>query len=363
MQSDMHYYGTYAMAAAAGIPRHDAQIIAHASQYVDDQDHAELEAVRQVGGDTCESVIGIATAHSPYDISADVGLMVSAFRKMMRRPLNGTSDDSRLVWVPFHFLPGGGNGKYLERIICRKDSRIAQEMVSHHVTQADEPFSLQLMGIAAHVYADTFSHFGFSGTTSTLNKVAIETIQLDESTSPEMVDMLWDIRERFKARFANQSGLGHGGVDTLPDMPFLKWQFTNALGDVDQRDNTQLFLDACRRLHEHFSTYAKAKGYTASSIRFDEIEPVVRGILRHEGDANSRAERWTSSMRAGQLGPVEECDSYDHRKWTQELLDAMTARNATAIQRSSAYLFHAAAEYHRHYVLKRLLPKHQVIVA
>ena len=37
MQYDMHYYGTYAMAAAAGIPKRDAESIATAAQFVDDQ--------------------------------------------------------------------------------------------------------------------------------------------------------------------------------------------------------------------------------------------------------------------------------------------------------------------------------------
>ena len=36
MQSDMHFYGTYVLSRAAGIPREDAHTIAYASQFVDD---------------------------------------------------------------------------------------------------------------------------------------------------------------------------------------------------------------------------------------------------------------------------------------------------------------------------------------
>ena len=36
MQQDMHYYGTYAMARAAGLAVKDAKILAYAAQYVDD---------------------------------------------------------------------------------------------------------------------------------------------------------------------------------------------------------------------------------------------------------------------------------------------------------------------------------------
>ncbi len=36
MQTDKHYWGAYALARAAGIKRRAAQIIASASEYVDD---------------------------------------------------------------------------------------------------------------------------------------------------------------------------------------------------------------------------------------------------------------------------------------------------------------------------------------
>ena len=36
MQKDMHFYGTYAMARAAGIPQQDSQVIAYAAQFIDD---------------------------------------------------------------------------------------------------------------------------------------------------------------------------------------------------------------------------------------------------------------------------------------------------------------------------------------
>lgn len=42
MQSDFHYFGTYALARAAGIHREAATIIARSAQYVDDAVEAEL---------------------------------------------------------------------------------------------------------------------------------------------------------------------------------------------------------------------------------------------------------------------------------------------------------------------------------
>ena len=38
MQIDMHFYGTYALARAAGLPPEVAKIVATAAQFVDDAD-------------------------------------------------------------------------------------------------------------------------------------------------------------------------------------------------------------------------------------------------------------------------------------------------------------------------------------
>ena len=139
---------------------------------------------------------------------------------------------------------------------------------------------------------------------------------------------------------------------------------TVAEGNLDKRDNTQHFLDACRQLHAYFSIFAKEKKYDNTSVPFSEIEPNVLSILSQEGDTQSRIDYWKDYMQKGLLGKhIEMCDDYNHRTWIDEIMKALGSRNATDIQHSNAYLFHAAADYHRHFVLKQLLPEHQVIVA
>ena len=93
MQSDMHFYGTYVLSRAAGIPREDAHTIAYASQFVDDSTEKSSEA-RQDGG----LLVGIATAH--YEVQC-------VRNRVMKR------DEQRRVWIPSHFLPGG-EGETLE---------------------------------------------------------------------------------------------------------------------------------------------------------------------------------------------------------------------------------------------------------
>ena len=91
---------------------------------------------------------------------------------------NIDAEDQRKVWVPFHFIPGNEGDEYTERLVCRKNSDIAQEMVDHHVDLPDKRFYLPLIGITAHVYADTFSHYGFSGVSSRKNRIDSDSLRI-----------------------------------------------------------------------------------------------------------------------------------------------------------------------------------------
>jgi hypothetical protein len=80
--------------------------------------------------------------------------------------------------VPFHFLPGNVGKAFTERLVCRENSALAKAMREHHLSYYDKPFALELMGVTAHVYADTFAHFGFSGVSSRRNKVKSDDIEI-----------------------------------------------------------------------------------------------------------------------------------------------------------------------------------------
>ena len=58
MQTDMHYYGTYAIARLAGFDVTEAKTIAYAAQYVDDSTSNDSDEHSDGG-----LIYGIATAH------------------------------------------------------------------------------------------------------------------------------------------------------------------------------------------------------------------------------------------------------------------------------------------------------------
>ena len=64
MQIDMHYYGTYCVARAAGLNRESARIIATAAQFVDD--NAQENGIDLADASACRVE---ATAHHTADLS------------------------------------------------------------------------------------------------------------------------------------------------------------------------------------------------------------------------------------------------------------------------------------------------------
>ena len=103
MQEDMHYYGTYAMARAAGLAVEQAKVVAYAAQYVDDSTCNDSE-VHEDGG----MFQTVATAHTNSEAIS-----------------NAAADhtEQRKIWVPFHFFPGNAGGTLSEKLACVKDSQ------------------------------------------------------------------------------------------------------------------------------------------------------------------------------------------------------------------------------------------------
>ena len=260
MQIDMHYYGVYALARLAGLKPGAAKTIAMASQYVDDSvDNDTLD--HESGG----KLIPVATAHHTGNIR------------------NVDRDDQRYIWVSFHFFPGNEGEAFTERLVCRKNSEPARAMRDHHLSQTNKPFALELMGIAAHVYADTFAHFGFSGVSSRRNKVVSDDITIFD-VSDETREYWKKEKPKFFRKYGKRGGLwknikrtlfssgaeffsgalGHGAVLTFPDQPYLHWHFeyeeqggeySDRPGQAYNRFNQDYYLDACRVLYDMFKAF------------------------------------------------------------------------------------------------------------
>lgn len=336
------------MAIAAGIPKHDAAVIAYASQFVDDSTRYDSET-HEDGG----LLFGITTAHHPHQSLID----------SLKTPHGESTEEQRKIWVPFHFFPGGEGDTFHERILCLKDGPIVREMLDNHLAVAlNKDYTLELIGICAHVYADTFSHYGFSGMSSPFNEIKGNFEPVGQ-LRPQIIEHLKVQTERAKAVAAGKvtGNLGHASVFEWPDRPYLHWRFTFTRqrpnnGPVSDRDNRVTFLEACEKLHGFFSRFVK-KRYTDSAVRsFDEIAPQVKEIIHSQGTGDERVELWKRSGLAGDM------PEYRPQAWEDEKNAFAGLKDSSLSIKTHAYRFHQAAAYHRYYVLKDLLPSHGIAV-
>jgi len=368
MQSDMHYYAIYALALLAGLSQKTAEVIATASQYVDDS----------IGNDTLDHESGAklipeATAHHTADVR------------------NLDRDHQRYIWIPFHFLPGNQGQALTERLVCREDSPLAKEVVRHHLGLAQTPFAVELMGITAHVYADTFAHFGFSGVSSRRNKVDNEDLAILEASA--RTRRYWDEeipkwfrkygksggwwknikRSIFSAGAEALSGaLGHGAVLTFPDQPYLHWRYTyeeefpDRPRQVVERENRNHYLEACRKLHDMFARFAQKREDLRAGTHggdFDQAEEKIKKILAIEDGKNARARAWRKLLREDPLFGQLSVATYDaDQGWNRDRNDFPELEDVRAITEFSVFRFFQAASLHRHYVLRELLPENGIVV-
>lgn len=361
MQIDMHYYGTYAMARAAGIDSETARVIATAAQFVDD--NAEKDSIEFRDGARLDAE---ATAHHAFNVK------------------NIDLEDQRKIWVPFHFLPGNEGQSYTQRMLCRKDSPIAQEMLEFVLSQCKKPYGILLVGIAAHVYADTFAHYGFSGISSRRNK--IEKINLDPEgqLEPRIKKYLKKRQKEFEDNYSNEQGfltnikswfaeslsgaLGHGAAVTFPDRPYLKWsfQYEDPKGSSGLRDNPATFIEACAKLHDFFTEFVKARPDCAEgqASKFKDIEKEVAQIINVQGKKAERISAWRNAAKSGSLfasGP-ESIPIYNGNSWHNQRENLARERDSRRINKLHIYYYYQAASVYRNYVLRLLLPSKNLIV-
>lgn len=350
------------MARAAGLKAEISRIIAYSAQFVDDNAGKDEARFEDAGG-----IDFNATAHHTFDAE------------------NLDESDQRHVWVPFHFLPGNEGSSFTERLICRKNSPIAQEMVSHYIKLANAPYAVELLGIAAHVYADTFSHYGFSGVSSRHNRVindSWEFSNLEPDTEKYILKRANDHKKEFWTEVGGlirniksigaelaSGALGHGAVLTFPDRPYLEWKFDYELPEprTVSRPNPTTFMEGCEALHSMFHRFADARPRLAENEgnNFNVIRGQVTEVIKKQGPMNVRIQAWQEAAQSGTLfvSGAEPIPTYDPSDWLDELKEMKGKENSSSALGVPVFRFFQAASLHRHYILRELLPKHGLVVA
>jgi hypothetical protein len=354
MQIDFHHGVTYVVARLAGFPHREATIIAHCAQYVDDATNGGL-----IRFDNGFSFNRISSAHKLLD-----------YRNFQELA-------NHRVWIPFHFLPGNGGlpggkdpgGSWVDKLICRPNSFVAQDMVRDCIADRHTVYGLYRLGITMHVYVDTWAHQGFVGINDRVNDASA---LMDAAGQPDR-----KLLDRLASFFIGEAlPLGHGAVLSHPDKPFLRWGYTNGRGEKIWRDNPQDFLTAAEHLCQAMQRYrlgdaaASVPGLPATDRAL--IAQMLRTITAPQGAERHR--QWLAAISAGQFSFGPATVTYIAKgkgSWKHAALgtEAAVDRGDEIYPYRPSFLqsdwkhFHDALQAHRFYVLHQLLPSYGLCVA
>lgn len=366
MQIDFHHGVTYVVSRLAGLDHDQANIIAHCAQYVDDATNAGLTKFNN--GALFDR---ISSAHKLLDYRN--------FRQLANYQ----------VWIPFHFLPGNDglppgedpDGKFINKLICRPNSYVAQAMVTEAIQQQHKPSSLHRLGITMHVYADTWAHQGFAGVDHRVN----EARELVDETGQTDTKLTQRVNKYFRKNFLEQLAgaligetfpLGHGAVLSHPDKPFLKWGYKNGLGQQIKRNNPQDFLEAADNICIWLQRYLlRDPNAEVSGLPPGDRELIAQMLATiKDNDGKVRHQKWLSSIREGKFSFGKAEVTYIPKgqgSWKYEALKTTSQIDTgkekfpydPSFLQSNWKLFHDALEAHRFYITHELLPQYGICVA
>lgn len=353
MQIDFHHTTTYVVARAAGFNHDDAHIIAYASQYVDD---------------------ATSTGTVQFDNQAVYNRISSAHKMLDAR--NTQELANHQVWLAFHFLPGNGgkqagenpDGSFINKIVCRPNSPVAQDMVRGVILDKDRLYGLHRLGVAMHVYVDTWAHQGFAGVLHDVNEVE----DAEETSNSGLFDggiggFLRDILDDAIPP------LGHGRANVFPDMPFMQWKYENGKGELIQRDNTSDFMTAADHMCQAMQRFilgdpdANVAGLDADTK--GKLHEMFVGIKNKKGD--ERHTEWLQAIRDGafSFGATAIADYLPRGResWKAQALgtshDLPVHRYQPEFLNSDWKLFHDAIQAHRFHVVHDILPRYGICAA
>jgi len=365
MQIDYHHAVTYVVARCSGFDHADARTVAHAAQYVDDATndgliHFTNKAMYQ----------RIASAHKMLD-----------YRNMENLA-------NHRVWIPFHFLPGNDDKRagenpdtdFREKIVCRPNSHVAQDMVRACIRDRHKPNALHRLGITMHVYADTWAHRGFAGINDTINLVR-GVKDRNCNPDPGFLDRAKNyFADLFDARTSEFIGgvlpLGHGAALSYPDRPFLKWHYTNGKGEFVERDNPKDFIEAANHLCIAMRRFqagdpdADVPGLSVADGQ--QIDAMLRTTVDDDGDARHKV--WIEAIAAGafRFGRQElRYTAKGEGSWKHQAIGDTNDTQETGRKfqyrpeflGSDWKLFHDALMAHRFVVIHEILPRYGICVA
>ncbi len=293
---------------------------------------------------------------------------------------NASNDQDKLVWAPFHFLPGGEGSSLDEKAVCRPDSAIARQMVKRAIEVRQANNALHRLGITLHTYVDTWAHQGFTGTVSKRNHVLyLKGDDHDEKTWLSQLNGFLEIAEDTTAAIALDtiSGLGHGAALHFPDMPWATWEYIDGHSVHVHRNNLPDFVTAadmaCKAIHGFINgnpDFSAEPGLPA--VTLDELKNLLSRSRSH--NAEERLSTFRKALANGAISAcVEAIPAYISKgagSWKHQATGiadkddgAVKPVWSNTFESSDYRKFHDAIKEHRFVVTQEILPEFGIRLA
>jgi hypothetical protein len=304
MDKEFHYYITYIIAQRAGFQPRDAYVIAYASQHTDDN--------------TTDLTI---SPDSPDAYSNYISQTMDIFKPQ---------GEHMRIYPAFHFMPGT-IAEISSKSAMRRDGNfhilntVPDNQNSRKVLKAAlDSNDLYRIGIATHMYADTFAHQNYVGYKEDFNQMK----------------GLWG---------AVAPSIGHADAMHKPDRPALKWDDERLIPSHSSIDNKKRFLDASQSILGAYSAYL--------GTHPDE-QAIIRSIDLAIGDYDPKnaSEKERIKHYKELIGPnfVE----YSKNAWFQEAVAGNVKDGYTwqeDYQQSNWFRFQEAVKAHQRYAMGEVL--------
>lgn len=244
-------------------------------------------------------------------------------------------------------------------------------------------FRLILLGVRAHVIADTWAHQDFSGLHNVLNTywdvnydpnswdpskwgIGRQSIDYDDGTTSGWKNIVLSATSNSNLMAApnNTSYLGHGWMGHLPDFSFTKYRYkpcwSNPANGAIERDNPSQYKYAWIELLSLFNQAAGA-GQLHLTPQFqsavDKAERAIRSPCTLTSSTNGRASSATA-WQAQFSDPPSTLINVNNEPDETAVLSGMIEATRRADRygtdyvniNSDLYLFQIAADYHFHFV-------------
>ena len=319
MQKDFHYYATYCAAYLAGYSHEESLDICYSAQLVD----------------WCTRTL-LGKLKAPRS-AATTQLQLEMMDA--RTDLIGLQDITR-IWASFHFLPydlhaqkSGCSKAYLYkyRLICKPNGPLLVDTV-----ELARRKSLQAVGLAMHVLADTWAHRNFAGTPSLVinntNYYFYELMpdgterEIRFAHSPSAPDDVFKSVYSSSIYQGNENSimnLGHGRAGHLPDYSFARYRYLPAWGEYEEivKDNPADYLHAfCQMIEAMRYLRGEREDFAPERYDWEAIRPweaEIRAILEKR-QLNAEAD-WKA---LGEKLSGREIEDFDLEKYQREYMEA-----------------------------------------